>query len=70
MHSGSNTQHIQTVHPCIGARFSSVINEEEIESFPQKQGQADRWILFPGTLEPRKNITTINSKETFFRRTH
>ena len=59
MHIGSHNQHIQTVHPCINTRFSSVINEEEIECFRQKQGLADGCILYLGILEPRKNITTI-----------
>ena len=52
-------ERIQTVHPCIDAHFSSVINEEEREKFRQKQGLADGFILYLGTLEPRKNITTI-----------
>jgi glycosyltransferase involved in cell wall biosynthesis len=50
---------IQTVHPCIDAGFSSVIHEEEKDAFRQKQGLADGFILYLGTLEPRKNITTI-----------
>jgi len=63
-------ERIQTVHPCIDARFSRVIQEEEIEAFRQKQGLADGFILYLGTLEPRKNIPTILEAYAHLRKTH
>ncbi len=63
-------ERIQTVHPCIDARFSSVIHEEERDSFRQKQGLAGGFILYLGTLEPRKNITTILEAYAQLRNAH
>ena len=63
-------ERIQTVHPCIDARFSSVINVEEIQAFRQKQGLSDGCILYLGTLEPRKNITTIIEAYAQLRKAH
>jgi len=63
-------ERIQTVHPCIDTRFSSVINEEEIHAFRQKRGLADGFILYLGTLEPRKNITTIIEAYAQLRKVH
>ena len=61
---------ITTIHLCIDARFSSVINEEEVEAFRQKQGLAAGFILYLGTLEPRKNITTILEAYAQLRKMH
>ena len=51
--------HIRMVYPCIDERFSNVILDEEIESFRQIQGLTSGYLLYLGTLEPRKNITTL-----------
>ena len=61
---------IATIHPCIDARFSSVINEEEVEAFRQKKGLTGGFILYLGTLEPRKNITTILEAYAQLRKVH
>jgi glycosyltransferase involved in cell wall biosynthesis len=50
---------IQTVYPCIDARFSYVITDEEIVSFRRRSGLDDGYILYLGTLEPRKNIPAL-----------
>src|SRR5690242_19994578 len=49
-------QRITTVYPCIDERFTRVFPEEEIQAFRQRQGLADGFLLYLGTLEPRKNI--------------
>jgi glycosyltransferase involved in cell wall biosynthesis len=51
--------HIQMVYPCIDERFSNVILDEEIQSFRQAHGLTVGYLLYLGTLEPRKNITTL-----------
>ncbi|HEX6482781.1 MAG TPA: glycosyltransferase family 1 protein [Ktedonobacteraceae bacterium] len=52
--------HIKTVYTCIDTRFSNVVIEEkEKETFRQKQGLTGGFLLYLGTLEPRKNLTTL-----------
>jgi len=51
---------IETVYICIDTRFSNVVIEEkEIQAFRQKQGLTGGFLLYLGTLEPRKNLTTL-----------
>src|SRR5438067_4028884 len=50
---------IQTVYPCVDSQFSNVPKEEEVHAFRKKQGLMDGFLLYLGTLEPRKNITTL-----------
>ncbi len=52
-------QRIRMVYPCIEERFSNVILDEEILSFRQSHGLNNGYLLYLGTLEPRKNITTL-----------
>ncbi len=52
-------ERMHTVYTCIDERFSRVVTEEEIATFRMQQGLAEGFILYLGTLEPRKNITTI-----------
>ncbi len=52
-------ERIHTVYPCIDARFSHVMVGEQIESFRAQKGLTDGFILYLGTLEPRKNIPTL-----------
>jgi glycosyltransferase involved in cell wall biosynthesis len=52
-------QRIATVYPCIDERFTQPIAEEEIQTFRQRQGLEDGFLLYMGTLEPRKNIPTL-----------
>lgn len=51
--------HIRMVYPCIDERFSNVILDDDIQSFRQAQGLTRGYLLYLGTLEPRKNITTL-----------
>ncbi|GAC1391839.1 MAG: glycosyltransferase family 1 protein [Ktedonobacteraceae bacterium] len=52
-------ERMHTVYPCIDERFSHVVKEEEVHAFRERQGLAGGFILYLGTLEPRKNITMI-----------
>lgn len=58
---------IQTVYPCIDARFSSVITDEDIQIFRQQQGLTGGYLLYLGTLEPRKNLTALLEAYTHLR---
>jgi glycosyltransferase involved in cell wall biosynthesis len=56
---GVPVERIQTVYPCINERFSNVLKEEEVQALRQKYGLTGEFLLYLGTLEPRKNIPTI-----------
>jgi glycosyltransferase involved in cell wall biosynthesis len=57
--AGIPANHIRMVYPCIDERFSNVTFDEEIRSFRQAHGLMMGFLLYLGTLEPRKNITTL-----------
>jgi glycosyltransferase involved in cell wall biosynthesis len=57
--AGIPANHIRMVYPCIEERFSNVILDEDIQSFRQTHGLTKGFLLYLGTLEPRKNITTL-----------
>lgn len=57
--AGIPANHIQTVYPCIDERFSNVILDKEIQSFRKAHGLTMGYLLYLGTLEPRKNIITL-----------
>ncbi len=61
---------IQTVYPCIDERFSSVILDEDIQTFRKVHGLTNGYLLYLGTLEPRKNITTLIEAYAQFRTTY
>jgi glycosyltransferase involved in cell wall biosynthesis len=61
---------VQTVYPCIDERFSSVILDEEIQTFRQEHGLTKGYLLYLGTLEPRKNIATLVEAYAQFRSTY
>jgi glycosyltransferase involved in cell wall biosynthesis len=67
---GVPAERIQAVYPCIDARFSIVSEHEELQAFREKQGLTDGYILYLGTLEPRKNITTLIEAYARLRKTH
>ncbi len=56
---GIPSEQLQTVYTCIDARFSNVIEDDILQAFRQKYGYSDGYIFFLGTLEPRKNVTTL-----------
>jgi glycosyltransferase involved in cell wall biosynthesis len=58
--AGIPAARIKTVYTCIDTRFSNVVIEEkEKEAFRQKQGLTEGFLLYLGTLEPRKNLITL-----------
>ncbi|MBA2394969.1 MAG: glycosyltransferase family 4 protein [Ktedonobacteraceae bacterium] len=56
---GIPLERIQTVYPCINEHFSNVIKDEQLSMFRKKKDLNEGYILYMGTLEPRKNITTL-----------
>jgi glycosyltransferase involved in cell wall biosynthesis len=50
---------LHTVYPCIDQRFSNVSEVAKVQEFRQQHGLTDGYILYLGTLEPRKNIPTL-----------
>jgi glycosyltransferase involved in cell wall biosynthesis len=56
---GIPDERIQVVYPCIDQKFSPHYAREGIAAFRQKQGLVDGYLLYLGTLEPRKNITAL-----------
>ncbi|MFL5625120.1 MAG: glycosyltransferase, partial [Ktedonobacteraceae bacterium] len=63
-------ERLQTIYPCIDVRFSNVPTLEEVQAFRQRQGLTDGYLLYLGTLEPRKNITTLIEAYARLRTTH
>lgn len=62
---------IETIYICIDTRFSNVvIKEEERQAFRQKQGLTGGFLLYLGTLEPRKNLTTLLKAYARLRNVH
>lgn len=52
-------ERMHTVYTCIDERFSNVVTEEEIRIFRKQHGLTSGFLLYLGTLEPRKNILAI-----------
>lgn len=57
--AGIPSDRIRTIYPCIDFRFSRVMLDEEIVAFRQQHSLQDGYLLYLGTLEPRKNIPTL-----------
>lgn len=56
---GIAPERVQTVYTCIDARFSNVITNEAKQAFYARYGLHGGYLLYLGTLEPRKNILTL-----------
>ncbi len=52
-------ERMHTVYTCIDERFSNGVTEEEIRTFRKRHGLTSGFLLYLGTLEPRKNILSI-----------
>lgn len=52
-------QRIATIYPCLDERFSQLVTDEEVRAFRERQGLEQGFLLYLGTLEPRKNIPTL-----------
>ena len=53
------SERVHVVYPCIATRFSDVVNEEQVSQLKKTYGLTDGFLLYLGTLEPRKNITML-----------
>lgn len=56
---GIARERIQTVYPCIDKKFQTIPTQEALQAFRRQQGLTEGFILYLGTLEPRKNIQTL-----------
>ena len=50
---------MQTVYPCIDTRFSGEHDADLLHKLREQHGLTDGFILYLGTLEPRKNLSTL-----------
>ncbi|WP_252221735.1 MULTISPECIES: glycosyltransferase family 1 protein [unclassified Clostridium] len=56
---GIDENKIQVVYPGVGETYKRMLDNYEIESVKKKYSIENEYILYLGTLEPRKNIETI-----------
>jgi len=56
---GVPAERVETVYTCIDERFAHTSNPQAVAAFREKQGLAGGYLLYLGTLEPRKNIPTL-----------
>src|SRR5581483_4008297 len=63
-------EHMHTVYPCISERFSNVFEMGQVDAFRERQGLSEGFLLFLGTLEPRKNITALIDAYARLRQEH
>lgn len=50
---------VDVVYNGVDQRFQPVVDSAVVDEFRRTQGLPDRFILYLGTLEPRKNVTTL-----------
>ncbi len=56
---GIPAERIETVYPCIDERFSGSVDEQSMHTFREQHALTEDFLLYLGTLEPRKNIPTL-----------
>jgi glycosyltransferase involved in cell wall biosynthesis len=56
---GISPQGITTIYTCLDKRFTHAIARDTIQAFRLQKGLEDGFLLYMGTLEPRKNIPTL-----------
>jgi glycosyltransferase involved in cell wall biosynthesis len=61
---------MRTVYTCIDQRFSNVFIQDKIRLFKEEHRLTEGFILYLGTLEPRKNIDTLIEAYARLRQTH
>jgi len=61
---------MRTVYTCINEHFSNVVSKKEVDAFRVQKELMDGFILYLGTLEPRKNLTTLISAYAQLRQRH
>ncbi|GAC1470657.1 MAG: glycosyltransferase family 1 protein [Ktedonobacteraceae bacterium] len=63
-------ERMHTIYTCIDERFSNVFKGEKIQLFKEQHALNDGFILYLGTLEPRKNINTLIDAYARLRQMH
>jgi glycosyltransferase involved in cell wall biosynthesis len=56
---GLSPEHISTVYTCLDERFQRPVGEQELQEFRVRHELHDDFLLYMGTLEPRKNIPAL-----------
>lgn len=56
---GVTPDKVSVVYPGLDPRFATPPTASEIAEFRQRKGLPDRYVLFQGTLEPRKNVPML-----------
>lgn len=56
---GIPQQRLATVYPCVDERLTQPVAEDELQAFRVRQGLEEGFLLYLGTLEPRKNVPTL-----------
>jgi glycosyltransferase involved in cell wall biosynthesis len=60
-------QQISVVYPGVDTAYRPVLDDSVLVNFKRQQGLPQRFILFVGTLEPRKNLVTLLQAYAQFR---
>jgi|SRR6266700_2009615 len=63
-------ERIQTVYPCIDEHFSNVVDSKKVSHLREQHGLGEGFILYLGTLEPRKNIPMLIEAYHLLRQQH
>ena len=58
-HFGADEERVRVVYPAIDADFAPVCDPGELAAFRARHHLPERYLLFLGTLEPRKNLLTL-----------
>jgi glycosyltransferase involved in cell wall biosynthesis len=64
------TERMQTVYPCIDEHFSNVVDSKKISQLCEQHGLSEGFILYLGTLEPRKNLPMLIEAYHHLRQQH
>ncbi len=56
---GIEAERIATVYPCVDERFTRGVDERVVREFRERRSLGEDFILYLGTLEPRKNILVL-----------
>ncbi|MCL5962574.1 MAG: glycosyltransferase family 4 protein [Chloroflexi bacterium] len=58
---GIAPEKVAVIHHGVEPMFRKIEDRSQIEAFKRRRGLPDRYVLFIGTLEPRKNLLTLLS---------
>lgn len=69
-HLGVTENKIQVIYPGVDEVYKKVLSSEEINDVKKKYNIPGKYLLYLGTLEPRKNIETIIRAYNSFKKSH